>query len=59
MGRRRRSDYENYGFDELIDDGERYDRMEELIGHCQDKGTPSVSRSRAARQRLSEHTMMA
>jgi len=34
MGRRRRSDYENYRFDELIDDGERYDRMEEFIAVC-------------------------
>jgi FMN-dependent oxidoreductase (nitrilotriacetate monooxygenase family) len=30
----RRSDYENYGFDELIDHGERYDRMEEFIAVC-------------------------
>ena len=28
------SDYENYGFDELIDHGERYDRMEEFIAVC-------------------------
>ena len=31
----RRSDYENYGYDELIDHGERYDRMEEFIAVCQ------------------------
>src|SRR5712692_11095025 len=31
----RRSDYENYGFDELIDHGERYDRMEVFIAVCQ------------------------
>jgi alkanesulfonate monooxygenase SsuD/methylene tetrahydromethanopterin reductase-like flavin-dependent oxidoreductase (luciferase family) len=31
----RRSDYENYGFDERIDHGERYDRMEEFIAVCQ------------------------
>jgi len=30
----RRSDYENYGYDELIDHGERYDRMEEFIAVC-------------------------
>src|SRR5207237_9813242 len=30
----RRSDYENYGSDELIDHGERYDRMEEFIAVC-------------------------
>jgi FMN-dependent oxidoreductase (nitrilotriacetate monooxygenase family) len=30
----RRSDYENYGFDELMDHGERYDRMEEFIAVC-------------------------
>ena len=30
----RRSDYENYGYDELIDHGERYDRMEEFIEVC-------------------------
>src|SRR5580704_13429792 len=30
----RRSDYENYGFDELIEHGERYDRMEEFIAVC-------------------------
>src|ERR1700761_7527135 len=31
----RLSDYENYGFDELMDHGERYDRMEEFIAVCQ------------------------
>src|ERR1051326_3818329 len=31
----RRSDYENYGYEELIDHGERYDRMEEFIAVCQ------------------------
>jgi alkanesulfonate monooxygenase SsuD/methylene tetrahydromethanopterin reductase-like flavin-dependent oxidoreductase (luciferase family) len=30
----RRSDYENYGFDELIDHGERCDRREEFIAVC-------------------------
>src|SRR5580765_8048237 len=30
----RRSDYENYGYDELIDHGERYDRMAEFIAVC-------------------------
>jgi alkanesulfonate monooxygenase SsuD/methylene tetrahydromethanopterin reductase-like flavin-dependent oxidoreductase (luciferase family) len=30
----RRSDYENHGYDELIDHGERYDRMEEFIAVC-------------------------
>src|SRR5207248_508924 len=31
----RRSDHENYGYDELIDHGERYNRMEEFIAVCQ------------------------
>jgi FMN-dependent oxidoreductase (nitrilotriacetate monooxygenase family) len=30
----RHSDYENYGFDGLMDHGERYDRMEEFIAVC-------------------------
>jgi alkanesulfonate monooxygenase SsuD/methylene tetrahydromethanopterin reductase-like flavin-dependent oxidoreductase (luciferase family) len=30
----RRSDYANYGYDELIDHDERYDRMEEFIDVC-------------------------
>src|SRR5712691_5328817 len=30
----RRSDYQNYGFDELMDHSERYDRMEEFIAVC-------------------------
>jgi FMN-dependent oxidoreductase (nitrilotriacetate monooxygenase family) len=30
----RRSDYQNYGFDELMDHNERYDRMEEFIAVC-------------------------
>jgi FMN-dependent oxidoreductase (nitrilotriacetate monooxygenase family) len=30
----RRSDYANYGYDELIDHDERYDRMEEFIDIC-------------------------
>jgi len=30
----RRSDYANYGYDDLVDHGERYDRMEEFIDVC-------------------------
>ncbi len=30
----RRADFENYGFDELIEHGQRYDRMEEFIDVC-------------------------
>jgi hypothetical protein len=30
----RRSDYENYGFDDLVEHGVRYDRMEEFIHVC-------------------------
>jgi FMN-dependent oxidoreductase (nitrilotriacetate monooxygenase family) len=30
----RRSDYANYGFDDLVDHNERYDRMEEFIDVC-------------------------
>jgi FMN-dependent oxidoreductase (nitrilotriacetate monooxygenase family) len=30
----RRSDYQNYGYDGLMDHGERYDRMEEFIAVC-------------------------
>jgi FMN-dependent oxidoreductase (nitrilotriacetate monooxygenase family) len=30
----RRSDYENYGFDDLVEHGVRYDRMEEFIDIC-------------------------
>jgi FMN-dependent oxidoreductase (nitrilotriacetate monooxygenase family) len=30
----RLSDYQNYGFDELVDHNERYDRMEEFIAVC-------------------------
>jgi FMN-dependent oxidoreductase (nitrilotriacetate monooxygenase family) len=30
----RRSDFENYGFDDLVEHGQRYDRMEEFIDVC-------------------------
>ena len=30
----RRADFENYGFDELVEHGQRYDRMEEFIDVC-------------------------
>jgi FMN-dependent oxidoreductase (nitrilotriacetate monooxygenase family) len=30
----RRSDFENYGFDELVEHGQRYDRMEEFVDVC-------------------------
>jgi FMN-dependent oxidoreductase (nitrilotriacetate monooxygenase family) len=30
----RKADFENYGFDELIEHGQRYDRMEEFIDVC-------------------------
>lgn len=30
----RRSDYQNYGYDELVEHGTRYDRMEEFIDVC-------------------------
>jgi FMN-dependent oxidoreductase (nitrilotriacetate monooxygenase family) len=30
----RRSDYNNYGYDELVDHGERYERLEEFIDVC-------------------------
>ncbi len=30
----RRSDFENYGFDDIMDHGARYDRMEEFIDVC-------------------------
>jgi FMN-dependent oxidoreductase (nitrilotriacetate monooxygenase family) len=53
----RRSDYANYGYDALIDHGERYDRMEEFIDVCRalwdsvepeaflwDRGTGQVAR---------------
>jgi long-chain alkane monooxygenase len=30
----RRSDYANYGFDDIVNHDERYDRMEEFIGVC-------------------------
>jgi long-chain alkane monooxygenase len=30
----RRSDYANYGYDEIVDHNERYDRMEEFIDVC-------------------------
>ena len=30
----RRADFENYGYDELIEHGQRYDRMEEFIDVC-------------------------
>src|ERR1700761_2939433 len=30
----RRADFENYGFDELVEHGQRYDRMEEFVDVC-------------------------
>lgn len=30
----RRSDYQNYGYDELVEHGHRYDRMEEFVDVC-------------------------
>lgn len=54
----RRSDYANYGYDELIDHSTRYDRMEEFIDVCRalwdsvepgafvwDRGTGQVARA--------------
>jgi FMN-dependent oxidoreductase (nitrilotriacetate monooxygenase family) len=32
----RRADFENYGFDDIMDHGERYDRMEEFIDVCRE-----------------------
>jgi FMN-dependent oxidoreductase (nitrilotriacetate monooxygenase family) len=32
----RRSDFDNYGFDEIMDHGARYDRMEEFIDVCRE-----------------------